>query len=122
MALVFLAIFAIAGMDPVAQVFAWMAGTATLGVLALMALTCGAVLVFFRRERVDPRPWHTLIAPALGLAGLLACLWLTVANFPTLIGGSPALAAGIGAVLVLAFVVGALWSRRPTAVPAGGTA
>ena len=55
--------FAIAGMDPVTQVFAWMAGTATLGVLALMALTCAAVLVFFRRNRVDARPWHTLVAP-----------------------------------------------------------
>jgi amino acid transporter len=119
-ALVFIAVFAIAGMDPVAQVFAWMAGTATLGVLALMALTCAAVLVFFRRTRADSRPWNTLIAPALGLVGLLACLWLTVSNFPTLIGGSPALAAGIGAVLVLAFVVGALWSRRPAAVPARG--
>ncbi|MCW0214513.1 MAG: APC family permease [Pseudonocardia sp.] len=111
-ALAFVVIFAIAGMDPVAQVFAWMAGTATLGVLALMALTCAAVLVFFRRTRADTRPWHTVVAPALGLVGLLVCLWLTVSNFPTLIGGSPALAAGIGAVLVLAFVLGAVWSRR----------
>lgn len=113
-ALVFVVVFAIAGMDPVAQVFAWMAGTATLGVLALMALTCVAVLVFFRRTGVDSRPWHTVVAPVLGLAGLLVCLWLTVSNFPTLIGGSSGLAAGIGAVLVLAFVLGAVWSRRRT--------
>ncbi|WP_181783156.1 APC family permease [Pseudonocardia pini] len=119
-ALGFLAVFALAGMDPVTQVFAWMAGTATLGVLALMALTCTAVLVYFRRTRADTRVWHTLVAPALGLLGLMTCLALTVANFPTLIGGSPALAIGIGAVLVLAFVVGALWSRRPAPVPAGG--
>ncbi len=111
----FVVVFAIAGMDPVTQVFAWMAGTATLGVLALMALTCAAVLVFFRRNRVDDRAWNTLIAPALGLVGLLVCLVLTVSNFPTLIGGSPALAIGIGAVLVLAFVLGAAWSRRTAA-------
>jgi amino acid transporter len=116
-ALVFVVVFAIAGMDPVAQVFAWMAGTATLGVLALMALTCVAVLVFFRRTEVDTRPWHTVVAPLLGLVGLLVCLWLTVSNFPTLIGGSPGLAAGIGAVLVLAFVLGAVWSRRRTPDP-----
>ncbi|GAA4539972.1 APC family permease [Pseudonocardia xishanensis] len=123
-ALFFIVVFALAGMDPVAQVFAWMAGTATLGVLALMALTCTAVLVFFRSTRADTRAWHTLVAPALGLVGLLACLALTVANFPTLIGGSPALAAAIGAVLVLAFAVGALWSRRPATetIPAGGVA
>lgn len=116
-ALVFVAVFALAGMDPVTQVFAWMAGTATLGVLALMALTCAAVIAFFRRTNVDVRPWHTTIAPALGLAGLLLCLWLTISNFPTLIGGSPALATTIGAVLVAAFVLGAAWSRRPAAAP-----
>ncbi|HVH22370.1 MAG TPA: APC family permease [Pseudonocardia sp.] len=110
-ALAFLAVFALAGLDPVTQVFAWMAGTATLGVLALMALTCAAVIVFFRRTGLDRRPWHTAVAPGLGLAGLLLCLWLTVSNFPTLIGGSPALATAIGAVLVLAFLLGAVWSR-----------
>ncbi|GAA4696829.1 APC family permease [Pseudonocardia yuanmonensis] len=110
----FIVIFAIAGMDPVTQVFAWMAGTATLGVLALMTLTCAAVLVFFRRNRVDTRAWNTLVAPALGLIGLLACLVLTVSNFPTLIGGSGALAFGIGLVLVLAFVFGVVWSRLRT--------
>ena len=119
----FLVVFALAGMDPVTQVFAWMAGTATLGVLALMALTCAAVIVFFRRTRLDARPWHTLVAPALGLAGLLVCLWLTVSNFPTLIGGSPALATAIGAVLVLAFVLGAVWSRfRPSGPTPAGSA
>jgi len=111
----FVLVFALAGMDPVTQVFAWMAGTATLGVLALMALTCAAVIVFFRRTGLDRRPWHTVVAPGLGLIGLLVCLWLTVSNFPTLIGGSPALATAIGAVLVLAFLLGAAWSRvRPT--------
>ncbi|GAY11493.1 APC family permease [Pseudonocardia sp. N23] len=116
-ALVFIVVFAVAGMDPVTQVFAWMAGTATLGVLALMALTCAAVIVFFRWERVDTRPWNTVVAPVLGLAGLLVCLWLTVSNFPTLIGGSPALATAIGAVLVVAFVFGLVWSRRRPATP-----
>jgi amino acid transporter len=114
----FIIVFALAGMDPVTQVFAWMAGTATLGVLALMALTSVAMLVFFRRSRADTRVWNTLVAPALGLLGLLACLVLTVSNFPTLIGGSTGLAVGIGAVLVLAFVLGVVWSlRRPSVLP-----
>ncbi|MCX6462943.1 MAG: APC family permease [Pseudonocardiales bacterium] len=117
-ALVLVAAFALAGMDPVTQVFAWMAGTATLGVLALMALTCLAVVVFFRRTRVDQRPWQTAVAPALGLAGLLVFLFLTISNFPTLIGGSPGLATAIGSVLVVFFAAGALWARRtPSASP-----
>jgi amino acid transporter len=120
-ALAFLVVFALAGMDPVTQVFAWMAGTATLGVLALMALTCAAVIVFFRRTGLDGRAWHTAVAPGLGLLGLLVCLWLTVSNFPTLIGGSPALATAIGSVLVLAFALGAVWSRFRSTDPAPRT-
>jgi hypothetical protein len=40
-----------------------------------------------------------------------------VSNFPTLIGGSPALATAIGAVLVLSFLLGAAWSRRRSLEP-----
>ena len=120
---VLVGVFALAGSDPVTQVFAWMAGTATLGVLALMALTCLAVLAYFARTRVDTRPWQTRIAPGLGLVGLVTFLWLTISNFPTLIGGSTGLAAAIGAVLVLFFVAGAVWARvrrSPLTTPLAG--
>lgn len=99
---------AAAGMDPVTEVFAWMSGTATLGVLALMGLTCLAVVVFFRRTDLDRRLWHTLVAPGLGLVGLTVCLALSVANFPLLIGGSTALATALGAVLAGCFALGAV--------------
>ncbi|MGH3439057.1 MAG: APC family permease [Sciscionella sp.] len=122
-AVALLVIFVVARLDPVTQVFSWMAGTATLGVLVLMSLACLAVIVFFRRTRVDTRRWHTVLAPGLGLAGLLTCLALTVANFPLLIGGSRGLALGIEAVLVAFFALGgavALLARRGR-TPAGRT-
>jgi amino acid transporter len=119
LALVFVVIFAVAGLDPVAQVFAWMAGTATLGVLVLMVMTCLAVLVFFARSGADRRMWHTRIAPTLGLLGLLVCLVLTIGNFPTLIGGSTGLALGIGAVLVVVTLVGVVIGARGPAAPDG---
>lgn len=103
---VIIAVCALAGLDPVAQVFAWAAGTATLGVLVLLVLTCLAVVVFFARSGLDRRVWHTRIAPVLGFLGLAVCLVLTIANFPTLIGGSTALALGIGGLLVLVTAVG----------------
>ncbi|PXY20788.1 APC family permease [Prauserella muralis] len=123
-ALALVVLFAATGLDPVAQVFAWMSGTATLGVLALMTLTCLAVVAFFRKSDVDRRVWHTLVAPLLGLAGLLTCLALTVANFSTLIGGSPGLAAVIGAILAGSFVLGIALSTvlRPSAAAAPGPA
>ncbi|WP_432035059.1 hypothetical protein [Streptomyces cucumeris] len=108
---VLLAVFAAAGLDPVSEVFAWMAGTATLGMLVLMSLICLAVIVFFRRTRADPRPWHTLIAPLLGLAGLCGALVLTVSNFPLLIGGSTGLAVAIEAVLATFFTAGVVLAK-----------
>ncbi|MCF2527931.1 APC family permease [Yinghuangia soli] len=102
---------AAAGLEPIAEVFTWLGGVATLGVMLLMVLTCAAVIRFFRRTRADTRLWHTLAAPLLGLAGLLVLLIPVVANFPTLVGGSETRATVIEVVLGAAFVIGAVLSR-----------
>lgn len=109
----------VAGLDPVTQVFAWLAGVATVGIIALMVLTCLAIIVFFRRERVLTSPWRTLIAPGIGLAGLTACLLITVDNMPLLVGGSTVLATVLGALLVAAFCAGPAlaWLRRGDRLP-----
>ena len=65
-AFVVVAVFAVAGSDPVLQLFTWMSGLATVSILLLMVLTSVAVLAFFARDRVDRRTWHTRVAPALG--------------------------------------------------------
>lgn len=105
-AAVVLAVFVLAGLDPVAEVFTWMSGAAVLGVLALMTLTCTAVIVFFRRNRIDARRWHTLLAPSLGLVGLAALMWLVLANFVLLTGGSTLVAGILLTVLAAAFAAG----------------
>jgi amino acid transporter len=98
---------ALAGLDPVAEVFAWLAGIATVGVVALMLFTCLAVVVFFRRRNdLDDRPWQTLVAPSLGLVALAICLYLTVSNLPLLVGGSTTLATVFGGVLVASVLAG----------------
>ncbi|MCZ9343418.1 amino acid transporter, partial [Streptomyces sp. TRM76130] len=105
-----------AGSDPVLQLFTWMGGLATLGVLVLMILVGAAVVVFFVRTGVDHRRWQTRLAPALGTAGLAAMLWLVLENFTVLIGGSVRLALLFEAIVVLAFALGALSAvRRPRA-------
>ncbi|MGC0364739.1 amino acid transporter [Rhodococcus sp. 27YEA15] len=107
---------ALAGLDPVTEVFAWFAGVSTVGIVALMLMTSVAVLVFFRRSRVDDRLWNTVIAPAAGLVGLAVMLYMTAANLPLLVGGSSTLAAVITVVLVATFLVGvALAVVRPPA-------
>jgi amino acid transporter len=79
-------IFALFGADPFANLFAWLVGLGTVGVLTLLAAVSLAVIVFFRRTPGDVRPWNSVIAPVLGLAGLLAAIYLSVHNFDALTG------------------------------------
>ena len=123
-AFVVVAVFAVAGSDPVLQLFTWMSGLATVSILLLMVLTSVAVLAFFARSRVDRRSWHTRVAPALGTVGLLGVVGLVLANFTTLISGSASLAAVLLAVIAAAFALGVAvaLTRRSRSAPdlAGG--
>jgi amino acid transporter len=111
-----MAVCVIAGLDPVLEIFTWLAGIASVGIVVLMLLACLAVIVFFRRTRVDRRPWQTLVAPALGLLGLAAILVLLVENLPLLMGGSTVLGVGAGVLLAAALAAGwALAWARPQA-------
>jgi amino acid transporter len=113
---VLMVVCAIAGLDPVLEIFTWLAGIASVGIVLLMALACLAVLVYFRRTGVDRRPWQTVIAPALGLVGLSLILVLLVKNLPLLMGGSTPLGVGVGVLLAVALGAGWLLARaRPQA-------
>ena len=101
-----MAVCAIAGLDPVLEVFTWLAGIASVGIVLLMLLACLAVVVFFRRTGLDRRPWHSLVAPSLGLVGLALVLVLLVDNLPLLMGGSTALGVGAGILLAAALAGG----------------
>jgi len=105
-ALVLVMVSALAGLDPVSQVFAWFVGLSSVGIIALMTLTSVAVLVYFRRQAVDGRWWNTLVAPAFGLVGLAILLVMTIAKLPLLVGGSTTLAVVIGVLLVGVFLAG----------------
>ena len=80
--------FAVLGLDPVLTLFAWFSGVAVLGLVVLYFLTSIAVVVFFRRTRLDSRPWHTLVAPVLAAVLIAALAVLVLTNFTLLIGGS----------------------------------
>ncbi|WP_338890940.1 APC family permease [Rhodococcus sovatensis] len=115
-------VFAVAGADPILQLFTWMSGLATVSILVLMILTGVAIYTFFARTRVDSRPWHTKIAPVLGTLGLLVILGFVLDNFTLLIGGSSTTAAILLVIVVIFFTAGLLRgfstrrSRSTTAV------
>ncbi len=62
--------FAIAGLDPLTNNSAAMTGFGAVGLMALLAITSLAVLVFFLRR--GERGWAVTVAPALATAGLAA--------------------------------------------------
>jgi amino acid transporter len=106
-ALVVVVAAVVTNLDPVTQVFTWFVGAASVGIVVLMTLTSAAVVVYFRRTKLDTRPWHTVIAPSLGFVGLAILSAMTAVNLPLLVGGSDTLAAIIGVLLAGAFLGGA---------------
>ncbi|MEU7790123.1 APC family permease [Amycolatopsis sp. NPDC049159] len=106
--------YALAGLDPLADLTASMTGIGTLGVIALQALAGIAVVAYFRRRR-DPRLWRTAIAPGLGGLGLIAVTVLAIVNFPTLAGSEAPAIAPLPWLLAVAAAAGlalAAWLRR----------
>lgn len=94
--------FAVAGADPVVTLLTWGGGVAVLSLLVLYILTSLSIVAFFRRTRLDTRPWHTLIAPSVSVLLLLGVMVMAIANFPTLISasGGTALLLELGVLLV----------------------
>lgn len=93
------------GLDPIAETYTWLSGAASLGLIALLALTSLAVINFFRTAAHPPGAWTAVIAPGLAFLGLATVLVLVIKNFSLLVGGATN-AVVIGGALVAAFVVG----------------
>lgn len=76
---------AVLGLDPVLEVFTWLSGVATLAISVLMAITSLAVIVWFSRSAGPRSLWRTVVAPGLGLIGLVISALAIGANFPLLV-------------------------------------
>ncbi|MUL64312.1 amino acid transporter [Mycobacterium sp. CBMA 234] len=102
---------AVIGWDPISQTYMWFSGASTLGLIALMAMTSLAVIVFFRTRQCGPSLWHTVIAPGLSFVGLTAILVLVITNFSLLVG-STTTAVVLGGLIVAIFAAGILVAER----------
>jgi amino acid transporter len=111
---VVIAAFAIAGANPYLTVATSMLGFGTIGIVALQATACFAVIGFFR-HRHERHWWRTLLAPLLGGIGLVAATVLIAANYATLTGSTSSVVNSLPWLLVLAGIAGAgyaLWLRK----------
>lgn len=80
-----LAVFAGLGLDPVLQMFTWIAQIGTLGVLLMMAVTSLSVIAFFRRTG-GGSVLSTLILPGVSAVIRAALFVYIFANFGDLTG------------------------------------
>jgi hypothetical protein len=85
--------------------------------MILLALTCAAIPVYFKRHRHPGQNlWRTTVAPIIVGLGFIGVLVLATENAPFLVGGSREVANGLIAfffvLLLLAGVIAALILRR----------
>jgi amino acid transporter len=86
---VVIVVFALAGLDPVLNLFYWMSGVAVIGVVLVEILVCVAVLAYFGRSGRTRHWWSTTLAPVLAGLGLLVGLYLLISRFGLLAGTVP---------------------------------
>lgn len=119
-ALVFIGGTAAMGLNPVTEVYAWFAGTTTVGFILLLLATCVAVLVFFGRQKLNgtlkANVFRVFVAPGLALVGLIGVTVLVMQNLPGLVGDSQAIAIGIIALLAVTFIGGWILAAKRSAV------
>ncbi|WP_165958987.1 APC family permease [Actinomadura sp. KC345] len=118
LATVVIVAWAVFGLDPYLELLLWGSAIGFLGIIALWALCCLAVISFLRRKAPESGLWRSLIAPGLSFAALCLILGLAIANVSLLTGAGTATNAVLLGLLVIAFAAGiaaagSLRSRDP---------
>jgi amino acid transporter len=107
--------FALAGMDPYADLFILVNTPGTIGIVALQILAGVAVIGFFRRDARGEGPWATTIAPALAVVGLAAMMVFVLRNLSLLTARDQTVNVLLVATVAMVFLAGlgvAAWMRR----------
>jgi amino acid transporter len=126
-ALTVIVTYAIAGWQPMTQLFFWLGTTGGFGIMILLALTAIAITAFFAADPRGESAWRRLIAPLLAAALLTGIVVLAATHYDTLLGvrpGSPAAWALPSSYAVIA-AIGLAWglilrARRPRTYAAIG--
>ena len=111
-AAIVLVLFILAGADPYTVVFSWMSALAVIGILMVQALVSVAIILFFRKVKTGHGVWTRMIAPALGLAGLLGALALVIANLSLLSGSESLVVKSFPYLIVLIGLIGAAFAMQ----------
>lgn len=112
LALVFVTLFVVKGLDPVLNLFSWLSQLGTLGVLGLMSLTSFSVMAFFGRDAMGESALSTKVLPLI--AGvIMAVLFVKIfMDFGALTGAEGNLSWMLPSLVIVAGVVGMLLAAK----------
>ncbi|WP_430788220.1 APC family permease [Actinoplanes sp. G11-F43] len=111
LALVVLIAYAVAGWDPLVQLFYWGSTAGGFGILLLYTMTSISVVAYFAKNTHGENLWQRAIAPLIATAVLLVVSWLAIDNLPGLFGVDPGTgpARVVPITLLLVFIGGTFW-------------
>ncbi len=111
-----LAIMCGTGFDPAGVVayvlYMRINGLGAMTVIVLMCLVSLAILVYFKFHDTTLNLWKKIIAPAVGLIGLIFLMVLSLTNVDMLIGASFGVSLGLCLFIPLVFVLGYAYASR----------
>lgn len=81
-------IFAVAGLDPFANLFSWMSSVTVIAIVLVEILVSIAVIRYFMKNP-GGNVWSTKIAPAISILALAVGLYLLMSRFNLLAGTAP---------------------------------
>lgn len=99
-------LFAVLHLDPILNLFTWIAQVSVLGVLTMMSITSFAVIAFFRKYPLESSTFKTVVAPLLSglvMAGLAVFVFVT---FGPGTGTSAPLSIALPSLIPLAGLIG----------------
>ncbi len=116
--LIVLIISAIMRLDPVAQLYTWLAAAGTLGYMIVITLAALSVATFFHGKQLPHSYWNTRLAPCISFIAFVGFLALTFYNISALTGlqGINFVNSGVVGSLIITFIVGCLraWYLKKT--------
>jgi amino acid transporter len=104
------AIYALNGLNPYLNLSTSMGGLGAIGIITLQGLASASVVGYFWRHP-GRHWWRTVLAPAIGVGGLVYAAVLVVRNFPLLTGTSSTIVNGLPWLVVAAAVSGLCYAR-----------
>lgn len=105
--------FVIIGLDPLVEVFGFMAGVATVGMVMLMLATTVAVIVYFAKNPESRKNlWTSIIIPIVAVFVLLVAGVLVLSNFTMITAGGVLVSVMLALVPPIAFIIGFIVNRK----------